>query len=467
MAPGRALQVIPRPSKQQLAWLELEIGTFFHFNMYTFVSGPSPMDRHEDCGHYFNGGLKTMPPPSTFNPTTSGRFVDNWMNASRAFGAKYALLVAKHCSGFVTYPTNATFDDGSLYGYGVQQSGWQRDLMRDFTESAREYGVAPGAYYSLDSNFYLSVNDGNVTEGTAQGQRPVTQDEYYRVVMQQVRDLWGGYGPLAEIWFDGRHPFCQNDTFRAEIKALTAELQPDAVLQQGPSPVNAARKGAGESGDVNDPNWYDRDGNFIPAEGIGCAVGDGSSRQWFWHPDHDEHAAAKPLSLFWEEYHKSVGLGSNYLIGFTADRRGLIPENDVAKVTAFGKLVRECYGSSIAKTASPVTLKSQEETVNVSLSTPTAMDRLWVMEDLTTGQRIRKWTLTVVYQTGAETGVKEDQRGTTETVSISGSSIGRKRIIRLDKTYQAVSVALKVTDAYAFPVPIRQVALFAPCNDPK
>lgn len=67
---------------------------------------------------------------------------------------------------------------------------------------------------------------------------------------------------------------------------------------------NGARKGNGETCTVHDPNWYSCPathgpdgcsnrqnhhqlgglGPFIPTEGEGCCVGDGNSRQWFWHP---------------------------------------------------------------------------------------------------------------------------------------------------------------------------------------
>ena len=58
----------------------------------------------------------------------------------------FAILVAKHCDGFVSFRTNATFADGTPYGYGVQQSSWrngQGDLALDFVTSARKHGRLP------------------------------------------------------------------------------------------------------------------------------------------------------------------------------------------------------------------------------------------------------------------------------------------------------------------------------------
>jgi hypothetical protein len=43
--------------------------------------------------------------------------------------------------------------------------------------------------------------------------------------------------------------------------------------------------------------------------------------------------------MFVDEYHSSVGLGSNMLVGMTADRRGLVPSNDAAKVARVGRYI--------------------------------------------------------------------------------------------------------------------------------
>lgn len=252
--------------------------------MYTFVSEPNPLTEHEDCAQVFNHNLKQMPDPSTFHPTTNGTFVDQWMDTALAFGARYAILVTKHCDGFVAYATKAKFADGSPYTYSAEYSAWRGgkgDLLRDFVTSARRHGLVPGFYYSLPGNFYIPtmadpptrIHPVTVAEPPTQGVHPlivanpptrgvhpVTVGEYYDVVMQQLREVWGNYGELGEIWFDGAHPFNQNATFERRVCDLARELQPNAILLQGPGGVsggvvNLARKGDGETARVHDPNW--------------------------------------------------------------------------------------------------------------------------------------------------------------------------------------------------------------------
>ena len=140
------------PTKQQLDWLELEIGVLAHYTMFTFVSVPAPMDPPHIPGPraVFNANLTKMPDPTVFHPTTPGRFVDQWMESALAMGAKYAILVVKHGDGFVSWPTDATFGDGSEYSYSVKHSGWRGgkgDLPREFVDSARAHGLKPGFYF--------------------------------------------------------------------------------------------------------------------------------------------------------------------------------------------------------------------------------------------------------------------------------------------------------------------------------
>jgi alpha-L-fucosidase len=451
--------------------------------MYTFVSEPNSLTTHEDCGQVFNSDLQEMPHPDMFNPSNA-TFVDQWMEASKAFGAKYVLLVAKHCDGFVSFRTNATFADGSPYGYGVQQSSWrggQGDLALDFVTSARTHGLKPAFYYSLDSNFYLSVSSGSnggfqPQPPTAKGQRAATVAEYVDIVVTQVEELWGNYGPLAEIWFDGKMPFVKNASLQQQIAEVTARLQPHAVLLQGPDETNAARKGNGETCKVHDPNWYTcpnstacrnnagGQGDFIPAEAEGCSVGAGASRQWFWHPDHDRHAALKTASMFIDEYHNSVGLGSNLLVGLTPDRLGLVPTGDVAKLTAVGNFVKQCYGAPVA-TFGAASLSGPDDYIDLALpSGAGAIDRLWLREDFAAhGQRVQEFLVSVSVTAPALPGGGGGGGATFVAVS-NGSSIARKRIVLLGSAVSASAVRVQVTEALAWPVHMQEVAVFAPCS---
>jgi len=63
---------------------------------------------------------------------------------------------------------------------------------------------------------------------------------------------------------------------------------------------------------------------------------------WFWHPDDEK--SLKPLAELVETYHKTVGRGAQLMLGLAPDKRGLLPDSDVARLHEFGAAIRRIYG---------------------------------------------------------------------------------------------------------------------------
>ena len=168
------------PSAEHLAWADAEIGVIIHQDLETY-----------DPSYQVHKG--TLPQASVFNPTALD--TDQWLATAKAAGARYAVLVAKHCSGFCLWPTAAI-------DFSVRQSPWksgQGDVVADFIASCRKHDVQPGLYYSTSFNGYLQIGQG----GRPLSGRPEDLRRYNDIVVQQLTELWTHYGPLFEIWFDG------------------------------------------------------------------------------------------------------------------------------------------------------------------------------------------------------------------------------------------------------------------------
>src|SRR5438445_9998221 len=97
-----------KPSPQQVAWQDLEIGAIIHFGPNTF------MDREWGDG---------TADPSVFNPTNVDP--EQWMQAAKSAGIKYVVFVAKHHDGFCLWPS-------AHPTYSVKSTPWkagQGDLV--------------------------------------------------------------------------------------------------------------------------------------------------------------------------------------------------------------------------------------------------------------------------------------------------------------------------------------------------
>lgn len=197
---------IALPTKQQLAFQDNGIGVLIHFD-------PSQYLGLNGC----NEDPELVPKPELFDPAKLD--TGQWMDAAASLGAKFATLVAKHNCGFVTWPTETTFPlrDNSTqeYNYTVAESPLHGfDLVGSFKESAEERGILRGIYYSLNVNNFLNVQDWSVRDGPlAWGQVGIANDTYDEIVMDQLAEIWSGYGDLTEV----RNVHCEGWAFYLDL----------------------------------------------------------------------------------------------------------------------------------------------------------------------------------------------------------------------------------------------------------
>lgn len=413
------------PSKPHLEWAEAEIGVLFHFDVVNYV----PDYNWREWG--------THPPASVFNPSRLD--TDQWLEAAQKLGAKYAVLVAKHGSGFSLWPTNA-------HDYSVKSSPWKNgkgDLVVDFITSCKKYGIKPGIYCSVTANGYLRVDN----PGLVVSKDPAEQKRYNEIVIQQLTELWSNYGELFEIWFDGGVlPVSEGGPAAAP---LLKKLQPNAVVFQGPADAkNLIRWVGNEEGRAPYPNWSRAD-NTTSADGtikikdlegnpegkIWCPgeadfpLRTGWQGGWFW-----KASGQKMLSLeeLMQSYYTSVGRNANMLLGIVVDTSGRVPEEDVKRLEAFGAEIKRRFATPVAANngkGSIIELKIGK--------TPVPINHVVMMEDIAKGERIRKYLV--------EAWVNNQW-----AFVCDGQSIGHKRIQKFD-TITTDKIRLRVTASDATP----------------
>src|SRR6266513_1041757 len=114
-----------RRTRALAGYEELHFGVSYHFSMNTFT------------GDDYETG---MVPASTYNPTHLD--VRRWIQVAHDLDARYAVLTAKHMSGFCLW-------DSKDYDYDVAASGNKTDVVAAFVAACREYGLKPGFYYCI------------------------------------------------------------------------------------------------------------------------------------------------------------------------------------------------------------------------------------------------------------------------------------------------------------------------------
>jgi alpha-L-fucosidase len=365
-----------KPAPQQVAWQDLEFGVIIHFSTNTFLNqewGDGTAD------------------PSVFNPSDFNP--DQWMQAIRDSGAKYVVLVAKHHDGFCLWPTGQT-------AYSIKSSPWQGgkgDIVGDVARSARKYGLEFGVYLSPWDRHEPRYKDS------------AAYDDYYQA---ELTELASNYGDLVEFWLDGAGSAGHVYNFPKIIETLRT-YQPNTLVfaDTGLFEYGDIRWVGTESGRVPYENWnvIDRHGylRWRPVEA------DTPLRKlhWFWHPNDD--AFVKSLEELLSIYDDTVGHGAQLMLGLAPDRRGLLPDSDVARMEEFGKALRERYGHNLALSHTPNSPEvsaaldgnpdtfwsapdhSNHSTLEVAFPAPITFNRTLTMEWLNAGQRIQKYSIDV------------------------------------------------------------------------
>lgn len=208
---------VAKPTPEQAAWQQCEIGMFIHFSMNTWL------DREYDDLSW---------PLAKFNPTKLD--TDQWVAAAEAMGAKYIVFVAKHVGGFCTWQTETT-------DYGVKDTPWRGgkgDVMADLAESCRKRNIKLGVYLSPADRKQGAGVGGRCGDEEA-------QRRYDKIYRQQLTELLSRYGEMYEVWFDGSNV--------VEVGDILKKHAPHAMIFQGPHAT--IRWVGNESGVAPYPAW--------------------------------------------------------------------------------------------------------------------------------------------------------------------------------------------------------------------
>jgi len=438
----------PTPSKQQLAWQELEYYAFVHFNINTFT------DRE------WGEGTES---PALFNPTQLD--CRQWARIAKAAGMKGIILTAKHHDGFCLWDSKYTEHD-------VGSSPWRNgkgDVLRDLAKACKEYGLKMGVYMSpWDRN--------NPIYG---------KPEYNDYFKKQLAEVLTGYGDIFEVWFDG----AVSEEFKGKqlydwdgFIATVRKHQPNAVIFSDAGPD--VRWVGTEEGFANATNWSTlnradyfpgtphylelRSGNKNGTDWVPAEVNTSIRPGWYYHPKEDtEVKSVDHLELI---YYNSIGRNGNFLLNLPVDRRGLVNEKDSAALMGLKARIDATFSTNFAAKqeakadhvrgknfAASKVLDGNRNTywatedgqksaaLEIHLSKPERVNVVSLQEYIPLGQRVEKFS------------VEAKLKGQWEEIG-QGTTIGNKRFVRIPEV-EASDFRINILSAMASPT-ISEVGLY-------
>lgn len=441
----------PLPTQKQINWQEMEFYAFVHFSLNTFTN--------KEWGF----GDES---PSLFNP--SNLDVRQWARIVKAAGMKGIILVAKHHDGFCLWPSEYT-------ERSVKNSPWKDgkgDLVKELAAACKEYDLKLG--------LYLSPWDRNHAE--------YGKPEYITYFRNQLKELLTNYGDVFEMWFDGANGGDgyyggANETRKIntleyynwdETYKLIYKIAPKTLVWGvGPS---EARWIGNEEGRAGKTNWsllrqkdelagkvhyseftsgHEDGEKWVPGEA------DVSIRPgWFYHSVEDDKV--RSLDEMVDIYYESIGRNATLLLNLPVDRRGLVHENDEARLKELVATIKADFknellsktkisadnirGNNLEFAAKNVSDGNKDSywatddnvktaSITFEFEKPTEINRVLLQEYIKLGQRVKAFNIEA----------KVD--GSWKKVA-NETTIGYKRILRIDRI-KASALRINITDSKA------------------
>lgn len=407
---------IPVPKPHQLKWHEAEMGAVFHYDLHVF-----------DGIRYGQGNNRINPIEdyNIFNPTALD--TDQWIQAAKAAGCKFAILTATHETGFGLWQSDVN-------PYCLKAVKWrdgEGDIVRDFVNSCRKYGIQPGIYVGIRWNSLLGIHNFKA-EGDNEFARN-RQAWYKRYCEKMVTELCTRYGDLFMIWFDGGADNPRGDG--PNVEPIVNKYQPDCLFFHNVDRADV-RWGGTETGTVSYPCWStfpypfshsnatdtnehyellkhgDKNGKYwLPAMADAPLRGANGRHEWFWEPDDENNICS--LDVLMDMYEKSVGRNATLMLGLTPDPTGLLPAGDVNRLKEMGDEINRRFSTPLAQTS------GTKKTQVLKLGKKQSVNYYMIQENIKKGERIRQYK------------IEAKINGKWKTIC-QGESVGHKRIEKLN-----------------------------------
>ncbi len=298
--------------KEVQEWCALKYGMFIHFSLSTFD------------GNEQTPGTTSV---SIYNP--SNLDVDQWIRVAKDARMKYVILTAKHSSGFCLWDSKVNWK-GKEFDYDVAASPVKTDVVAEFIEACKKYGIKPGLYYCIMDTRH---SDTSIVWTPS---LPYISKEYFQLVKDHLTELHTKYPEVAIQWLDIPRHLTYDQ--RNSLYQLVKNINPDCVVM-----FNYGQESRDIQGDFNieealNVSWptdiLNSEKTFIKQPFRNQQVYEGKTYElgyehcisltdgWFW----SEKSKPKPIEELTMVMKNVNELNGNLLLNVPPDKTGRIPK---------------------------------------------------------------------------------------------------------------------------------------------
>ncbi len=190
-------------------WREARLGMFVHFGLYALVGRNEwvmslenyPIAEYEKLAQQFN--------PQPGAPR-------KWAELAAKAGMKYMVMTTRHHDGFSLWDSKANLYNSVNYGP-------KRDIVREFVDACREFGLKVG--------FYSSLMDWHHPDGWRCAFDSEARRRFNAYITALNRELLTQYGKIDILWYDVARPMENWEGWDSlERNQIMRGLQPDLII---------------------------------------------------------------------------------------------------------------------------------------------------------------------------------------------------------------------------------------------
>lgn len=190
-------------------WREARFGMFVHFGLY------SQWGRHE-----WTQVLENIPADEyekladTFNPRPGAP--REWAALAKKAGMKYMVLTTRHHEGFSLWDSKANPFNSVNYGP-------KRDIVREYVDACREFGLKIG--------FYSSLMDWHHPDAGRCAYDSAARKRFTDYIEALNTELLTNYGKIDILWYDVSNPMESWEGWNSlELNQKMRALQPHIII---------------------------------------------------------------------------------------------------------------------------------------------------------------------------------------------------------------------------------------------